>query len=151
MELMSIRTKSYDNLIDLIRQCKELKIDCTIGIQPDIQKRCQIYRDRIKNYYKNKISTSDAKKRNENRQKERIKARINFNIVTNNQWQRRCWIAIYNNKVDEIISLMDRGSNPNEQTPNHQTPLICLIRNDASKEQIVKLLNCGADIHFITE
>ena len=68
-------TNTHQEAITLRLQCGELGLDTHIGIEPNIEKRCDIYRTRIADHFKRLQLVQEARARNEARKEEHIKER----------------------------------------------------------------------------
>jgi ankyrin repeat protein len=53
--------------------------------------------------------------------------------------------------VEKVIILVKRGCSPNEESPRGITPLLCLVMNEASVEQIQELLLLKANINYVNK
>ena len=61
------------------------------GIVTDIEKRCEIYRNRIKTYEDALKKAADAKKKNENRAETHATEKAKVKKLTSEMVVRQCW------------------------------------------------------------
>ncbi len=142
---------SFEEAVDLRLQCQKLGLSPTTGVVVDIQARCEIYRERIAEHFRALEAASQAKKRNEartmvHREEKRKVAALSSAMIT-----RQCWDACHANRPDHVLRLIQRGCDPNEESPRGITPLLCLILNESSVEDIELLLSKRADVNKVNK
>jgi ankyrin repeat protein len=62
---------------------------------------------------------------------------------------KQCWDICQMNLVDNVIQIVRRGCNPNEESPRGFTPLSTLVLNDAQIEKVEELLTLKANINMV--
>lgn len=131
-----------------------------LGIETNIKKRITIYQDRINTYLLAQKRAQDSRLRNEKRSDLRKNEIRYFTQLSSETLQKQCWQACAIKNVDILMSLIEKGCNPNEQTPRGMTPLLAMVLAGATIEQFDKLFKIqsssissggGVDVNFINK
>lgn len=139
---------TFEEAIQLRMQCQKLGISPCTGPVEDIVQRCDIYRKRIAEHLENLKVAAAAKARNDARLEEHRKEKGRVKQLSKDMFVRQCWEACHMNLVEHVLVLVRRGCNPNEESPKGLTPMLTLIMNDASVEQIEELIALKANINL---
>ncbi len=86
--------------------------------------------------------------RNENRAVTHRNEKQQVRELSKDMFERQCWEACHMNLIDHILTLVRRGCNPNEESPKGLTPLLTLVMNDATVEQIEELIALKANVNL---
>lgn len=131
------------------KECQALGINPSTGVVKDIATRCLIYRERIDEYYESRKVADEAKERNDRRAEVHKYEKRRLKEHAHAMGSRLSWDACHMHACDKVIQLARRGMNPNEESPRGLTPLITLVLNEASLEQIEELLSCKAHVNAV--
>jgi ankyrin repeat protein len=115
----------------------------------DIAQRCEIYRGRIAKHFEALQAAAEAKIRNEKRHVVHAAEKARVKELSKNMLAKQCWDICQMNLVDNVIQIVRRGCNPNEESPRGFTPLSTLVLNDAQIEKVEELLTLKANINMV--
>jgi len=148
---VKIDTASYDDALALRKQCQALGLACSTGKVETIQQRCDIYRARIEEHYKNVKISEAAKARNDDRleihRAERRKV-VNMALDT---IVKQCKAACEINDATKVATLVRRGCPPDTESNRGISPLICSIINAAPSEALEGILAKKANPNLVSQ
>jgi ankyrin repeat protein/acyl-CoA-binding protein len=142
---------SFKEAIELRTQCQQLGLSAITGVCTDIEKRCQIYRDRLAEHFKALEVAAAARKRNEKRTEIHLEEKRKVVELSINMVVRQLWDAFHTNRPDRVMILIKRGGDPNEESPRGLTPLLCLILCESAVETVEELVHMKADINKVNK
>ena len=149
LEPPSVDYSPYENAVRLRKQCQELGLDPHTGVQRDVEKRCAIYRERIKAYFERQEKAVEAKARNDKRHLDHATEKEKVSSLSAAMLVKHMLHACTDNDVEKILSLSARGCSCNVENPRGCRPLLCLMLNSATTEQVQTLIQRGAHINAV--
>lgn len=139
---------TMEEAISLRVQCQKLGINPSTGVVKNIAERCEIYRQRIAEHFEALKKSAEAKARNDSRAAIHKEEKKKVFGLSKEMLQRQCWEACNLNLVDNVITIVKRGCNANEESVRGLTPLLCMVLNEAVVEKVELLLSYKADINM---
>jgi len=107
---------SFEEAVELRKQCQKLGINPSTGIVKDISKRCEIYRERLQIHFEKLKKSLESKKRNEDyfitHKLKKLKVTEQHSTMKNKQINDACEY----NSIENILFLINRGCNPDEES-----------------------------------
>ncbi len=140
---------TFKEAIELRMQCQQLGLNPCTGIVKDINKRCDIYRQRIVEHFRAVELAAQARRRNEGRTELHQLEKQRVGDLSAAMLKQQCWDACHANRPDRVLQIVQRGCDPNEESPRGLTPLMCLILNECTSESIADLISKKADVNYV--
>lgn len=147
LEPPRVNYDNYTEAIALRKQCIALGLDPCTGIQRDVKKRCEIYRARIAEHMKRVQLSEEAKKRNEERMRNRGANQAKIKQFASGALKQQVLNAAAENNVDQVVALVRRGAPTGAETVRGMTPFLCLIVTGAMPSLIEEVIKLGADVN----
>ena len=140
---------TYDEVLELRTQCKNLGLIITTGIVQNVQERRDIYRRRISDHFQAAITAAKAKERNDARAEIHQAEKKKVSELSSSMLVRQCWDACHAMKMDRVLTLIRRGCDPNVESPRGLTPFLCAVLTGANSDDFDELIRCKADINAV--
>lgn len=140
---------TYDEVLELRTQCKNLGLSITTGIVQNVQERRDIYRRRISDHFQAAITAGKAKERNDARAEIHQAEKKKVSELSGSMLVRQCWDACHAMKMDRVLTLIRRGCDPNVESPRGLTPFLCAVLTGATSDDFDELIRRKADINAV--
>jgi hypothetical protein len=147
----TVNYATYADLARLRQQCIDIGISPSVGVEPDIEKRCQIYRERIFHHFERLKESKAAAKRNEIRRLQRSEQTRAIAKLSASISQRQIWEATHSRDLYRLKNIINKGAELNTETPRNLTILLCLVLNKASDEMLAAAVQKGADVDLVNK
>lgn len=142
---------TYDEVLELRQQCKNLGLKATTGIVQNVQERRDIYRARISGHFNAVLTSAKAREKNEARSDIHKMEKKKVQELSQKMLIRQCWDACHAMKMDQIMVLLKRGCDPNTESPRGLTPFLCAILTGATSDVVEELIKLEADINAVNK
>ena len=134
----------------LRKECQRLGINPCTGVITDVTKRCEIYRERIHEYYEAQRKCTEAKVRNELRPLVHFQEKKKVEAMAGNMLDKQLVDACNSSQPLKAIHVLKKGQrDPNHETLRGITPLLCAVINSSPLEVIDELFALKADVNYI--
>lgn len=144
-------SSTHRDAVELRLQCVALNLNSHIGIEPNVEKRCEIYRARIAEHFLALGRAKEARVRMDARAEVHAKEKKQVKELAGAMNRRQLADACHANKVDHLVEIIIRGGDPNVESLRGATPLLCMVRNNAPSEQLEEVIRKGADVNYVNE
>jgi hypothetical protein len=117
-----------------------LGLNPSIGVEIDVQKRCQIYRQRILEHFERLKKADEARKKNESRFEVHTNEKAIIQKMSTKMDERQVWEACHSLSLSQLETLMKKRCNLNTESPRGLTALITMVLMGASEDLITKAI-----------
>lgn len=145
-----IDTASYSEALELRKQCQTLGLELCTGVVQSIQKRCDIYKERIAAHFEAMQRAAEAKARNEARLENHLAIKKKVKEQSLRHIVKQCQTACDANDTKKVLTLVRRGCPPDTESVRGITPLLCGIINNIEGEELEQLLLQKANPNAVT-
>jgi ankyrin repeat protein/acyl-CoA-binding protein len=140
---------SYEEALELREQCKKLTLDIHTGPVESVHQRCEIYRNRIAEYFAGLSTSTKARENLEARPEIHKKEKKKIHDLTQEMLSKQCHDNCHANKSERVLKLVKRGCDPNCESPRGLTPLLCFITNEVPAEYFERILEYKVNLNYV--
>lgn len=148
LEAPTVDYTPYEEAVILRKKCISLGLPAATGVCTDINKRCDIYRARIEEYYTRLKNAAIAKKNNSLRLRNHLQEKMQVRQLSEDLLRKQILNACVENDCDKLLFLGKRGGSLDVETARGVFPLLCMMLNGATVTYIETLIKYGCNINY---
>ena len=142
---------THKDAVELRLQCVAMGLDSHIGVEPNIEKRCAIYRQRIAECLERIEKGKESRARNDARALRRIEDRKQIKSLIVDMGTRQIWDACHSSTSDHLVEIIKRGGDPSIESPRGLTPLTSMILSNTQAETIEEVIKLGVNLNHVNK